>query len=399
MRPAKIIRSAYIFLFIAVLLGCVLRCLSYLDISPFNGAYLLQAHSHTAFLGWAFMLVFGFLTTETSGENNNKRHLYLSYAFLAATAGIVLSFTLTGYSSISIFFLAVHTIFTYLYGFIIFKEWRFDSLFAFTSYRSFLKAAYVFHLLSTLGVILLGVVMNTFGKQSVEYEHAIYFYLHFQYNGFLTFSVLGWVVKELCFEKYVLNELLMKRAFTLLVLSVLFTLYLSFLGHWHRAIYYLIGAVGVILQVAGFTYFIRAFVPSPSLQGRIYLKEFLYTALLCLLLKNMLQAFSAIPVFEDLVFQNRSFIIFYLHLVLLGVLTFSYLFLSLRYLTTRLTKTTIALLIAGFAGMQVCLFLNGFSVWYYGKGLPGYIPTLALFSLLFFLAMSVVLGKVMTLIK
>src|SRR5699024_8001397 len=55
----------------------------------------------------------------------------------------------------------------------------------------FLQGAIVSLILSTFGPFLLGILAGNGLKDSVYFDMSIYFYLHFQYNGWLYFSLIG----------------------------------------------------------------------------------------------------------------------------------------------------------------------------------------------------------------
>lgn len=394
MSSTQLIRSAYIFLLLTLLAGFILRCAPLIGVTGLPWTNLLHTHSHTAFLGWAFLAVMGFLEDELGSEYKKLRG-YVGVSLLVSSAGIFFSFVFTGYSLLSVFFLACYTFSTYVYGFVFLTSTSSCSLFTFTSYRSFLRMAYVFHLISTLSVFLLGIISKTLGKESVEYNHAIYFYLHFQYNGFLGFALIGLLYRYFINQVNINRMQLMQRAYPLLVLSVLFTMYLSFVGGWPRPLYYAIGGIGVVFQVAGFWFFFKAFVPD-SKDKPTAEREFLITALVCLLSKNILQAFSAIPQLTSVIFTNRHFIIFYLHLVMVGIITFLLVVLTHKKLLIIIPKGLAWFIIACFVFMQFFLFLQGFNQWYYGRNFPSYflvISSMGLFVGFIALIVRLVLRK------
>ena len=53
------------------------------------------------------------------------------------------------------------------------------------------KHALWYMVLSSLGPWILGAIMNTLGAESIWYRLSIYFYLHFQYNGWMILGLLG----------------------------------------------------------------------------------------------------------------------------------------------------------------------------------------------------------------
>src|SRR5690606_6051040 len=60
-----------------------------------------------------------------------------------------------------------------------------------TTSMRFARPALLFFGLSTFGPFSLGYLMSQGMSNTVWYNFSIYYYLHFQYNGFFTFGVLA----------------------------------------------------------------------------------------------------------------------------------------------------------------------------------------------------------------
>jgi hypothetical protein len=96
-------------------------------------------------------------------------------------------------------------------------------------------------------------------------------------------------------------------------------------------------------------------------QGRIKLiyNIFMYS----LLLKFILQLLSAAPLFLTTAFYSRDMMIGYIHLVMLGFITFCLFYLSVKNglmsITGRVNTWGLGLFTGGFLFTELCLFING----------------------------------------
>ena len=91
------------------------------------------------------------------------------------------------------------------------------------------------------------------------------------------------------------------------------------------------------------------------------------TSISAFTLKILLQLLSAIPVFIPLAFENRYLIIAYIHLSMIGFVTFfllGKLFLLQWLRLTSLSRLGIGLLLIGFVGSEFILVMNGLAVFF-----------------------------------
>jgi hypothetical protein len=98
-----------------------------------------------------------------------------------------------------------------------------------------------------------------------------------------------------------------------------------------------------------------------------WLKLYLLVFLLSFFLKNILQSLSVIPVFQPYAFNNKLIILAYLHLTLIGAISFLFfaLMIEMKWLLVNLfTKTGSFLLFLGFASTELILTFGGFGLWY-----------------------------------
>ena len=94
---------------------------------------------------------------------------------------------------------------------------------------------------------------------------------------------------------------------------------LSLLWNKPSLIYNFIGGAAALLQLAALVYLCKDL--SGFRASHQWLQHLLKAALAAFVLKLILQAASAFPAIASMAYQNRNFVIAYLHLVLLGVIT------------------------------------------------------------------------------
>ena len=212
---------------------------------------------------------------------------------------------------------------------------------------------------SSIGPLALGPISAMGLKDSVWYNYAIYFYLHFQYNGWFFMAITGLLILGYPdWEES--NRVLLKRSAGYLNLAIVLTLFLSVLGHGNTHWFNLIGGTGAVIQLIVMIKLAGSFVSYHNRPGNIVRERnvvLLKLAMLSLLLKLVLQVFSAFPFLTAFIEGTRGVIIAYLHLVLIGFVSFCILYFYIREKPSGNTDRSIPafsyILIVGF-------FLNEF---------------------------------------
>lgn len=346
------------FLVIASCIGLLLRYHFIHPISWLIFPYWLHAHSHLMFLGWVMnVLYLAFVTNYVPATNARYKKLFV---FLQWNLfGMMIAFPLQGYGLFSISFSTLHTMGIALFTYWLYQDTKHQPI---SASLWLVRKSLLFFLLSAVGPFTLGPLMATGLAQSPWYYSAIYFYLHFQYNGVFVLgcmSLLFYYLEQRGFSFHAQTAIL---SFRLLVAGTILTYALSVLwtspGVWVNSM----GGIGALIQLASLYYFWRTLQPVlPQLKESLTRLSyyFLYCVWLAYLLKLLLQLLSAWPSVALLAYGNRSYIIAYLHLVLIGVVTF---FLIAWYMFTnrlRLKKTSLTVIyvtiMIGFVVLEVVL--------------------------------------------
>ncbi len=302
---------------ILALVGLWLRAYPLFSIGIFTYKNVLHAHSHFAFGGWImpalFLLILKYFpeSSTLSAFRHWKRIVYMT---IGSAYGMLFSFPFQGYGLISVFFSTLSIAAGLYAAFIVRKTTRQQ---VFSTSRSFLRAGFAYFCISAIGPFATGPLI-AMGKAGSEiYYNAIYFYLHFQYNGFFTFLVLAVLYKFIERSRPFNNG---RSVFVLLNLACVPAYALSVLWTGPSLIVYIIGGLAALLQLPAIILLLRDIkVIRWKQQQTGWLFPLAITAFI---VKCVLQVVSAIPAVAQLAFQHRNYIIAYLHLVLIGFISF-----------------------------------------------------------------------------
>ena len=379
----RVIRTGLFFalanLLITEVIGMFLRYIMLYPVNGFIDRYWIHAHSHTGFLGWIFMVlaIMSYSMFLPKNGNINRRMYRVMIYCQIAVLGMVVTFPIMGYAALSILFSTLHMVIALLFVVIFFRNAVKTDLAA-----KFIKAGLVFMVISSLGPLALGPIVVTGMRDTLWYNMAIYFYLHFQYNGWFTMAIFGLLFKLLEQLGLFVDEQKVKLFYRLLVYGIIMTLTLSFLGFGPSPYVRIVGILGAVLQLwAGYLLLRILFLKSDLSQLLVnnWLKWFFGMALFSWLLKIMLQFLSVIPVITDFVYLNRDAIMTYLHLSFLGFSTCFiiglFIFKRHLYITGKVSQLGFLLFLVGVGLMELTIGL---------RSLPQYL-SLEFFSLLNYL--------------
>ena len=357
-------RIALIYFLLIACLGVFLRLIMVVNISA-NYKYLVHTHSHIALLGWVYtalmILIYKMYLSKTKVE---KKYSRLFWWTQMTVIGMLISFPFTGYALFSIVFSTLFLIMSYLFTWLVFKQVP-KAQKERQSYK-FIRVALWYMIISSIGPWALGIIMNTLGSGSNLYRNAIYFYLHFQYNGWFIIALLGsfiYVVEQ-CNCK--IDTRLFRYFFWFFNLGVIATFFISLLWMGQNSWIHGISILGAIFQLIGFGILIKMIFPiwnsmkeksTGLLIFMIRLVSFLLVA------KLILQLLGAFPYFSKIISSNIDFVIGYIHWIFLGVVSLSLLAFLQYFKLIKISKTTILIYIVGFALMEGLLFYKGIVVW------------------------------------
>ena len=382
MKPAWL-KIAFLNLLIVAFLGLFLRWQFVQPTTGINYKYFLHAHSHAALLGWLYSAFFIALLPSYLPENQYRKKIY-SWLFWLSQGSVLcmlISFPIQGYALFSITFSTLHILLSYAFIYHFLKDSKQSELVKTQHHFSFkfIKAALFFLALSSMGPWAMGPIMATGNSFTNIYYNAIYFYLHFQYNGWFSFAALGLFFWLLEHYQVTFNRQKATVFFQLFYWACLPAYLLSVLWTKPDLWVYLIAGISAFMQLVALVLFARisiAFLPQFSSKLHTWTRILMLFAFTAFVLKILMQAVSAIPYFADLTYKLRHFIIGYLHLVLIGFVSlflFAY-FLQLGWLTlkNRWAKIGLVVFFMAFLLTEALLFLQGIFYWTKLGIIPGY---------------------------
>jgi len=347
-------------------IGIILRYKIAYSLPYIDQKYLLHGHSHFAFAGWItqalIALLIGYLSEQT-GKDFFKKYRWLLYGNVVTALGMLLTFPFEGYAFLSILFSTLSIFVFYFFSAIYWADLnRLPS--KNTSHYCF-KTALLCNVVSSIGPFLLAYMLATKHLQQNLYLSSVYFFLHFQYNGWFFFACLGLLFYQL--NKYSIPDIALKKVFFLFAIAFLPSFFLSVLW-WPIPVWlYILVVIAAICQIAGWIQLLSLLRKHviKAIQNSQPLSKFLFVSCgIALSIKLCLQAGSVIPSLSTLAFGFRPIVIGYLHLVLLGVVTLFIIAYSFTYKLIYINKTAgagIIVFVIGIFVNEVLLMIQGIS--------------------------------------
>jgi hypothetical protein len=388
----RFIKVPLIFLFIGSLIGVFLRLQFISPTRGTNYSFFLHGHSHIMFLGWIFNALYIGFTLNHIPENQQRSFRNLFVVLQVLVVGMLVSFPIQGYGLYSILFSTLHTFVAIAFVIKFFKETKVIT----STSVWYARVALVFFLISAAGPFSLGYLMSAGLGQSNWYYFSIYFYLHFQYNGFFLFGILSLLFnllerRHINFKVAEAKSLGILLAFTCIPTYLLSTL-------WANPDYFynIAGGVGALIQMFSLIFLVRITIVNNTGLQKVFNRTsryFLFICLLCFAAKLLLQIISALPAVAQLAYELRPVTIAYLHLVLVGVISLWLLvwFYDSKFLDQRFGQLPILFFLVAFLGMEVCLVLYPWWTKIFGPTFPSAATLTFVFSSLLSLSCLLIL--------
>ncbi|MEQ9306013.1 MAG: hypothetical protein RJQ14_19010, partial [Marinoscillum sp.] len=314
---------------------------------------------------WVFMALYVFLTHAylPKGLLHTKRYSRTFILLQVANVGMLVTFPFMGYAFWSILFSALHAVLAMGFAWVFIRD--VSTGLPERHYRSFqfVKWGLILMVLSNLAPFALGPVSATQGKGDLYYL-LIYFYLHFQYNGWFTFALLGLVFWQLEEQGIGTNNRLLKVGFRLKLFAIFPAYILSALWIDPGSSWYLVAGLAAATQLIGLAYLIVFMIRhiGSLINGESkVLKMLLFAGVLAIGMQHVLMLLSAFPSLAALAFA-RNIVIAYLHMVLLGFVSVWIFFLALKcgfLRASQALKAAFILFLAAFVVTELVLVFQG----------------------------------------
>lgn len=364
----KWLQTSIFSLLIVSAIGIILRYKIAFSLPFIDQKNLLHGHSHFAFAGWITQALMALLVNylaEYGTADAFKKYRFLLYANLLTAYGMLISFPTVGYSFISILFSTLSIFVSYWFAI---KFWKDLNKIKKTIAHAWFKAAIVFNAISSLGAFSLAFMLALHQFNERFYLGSVYFFLHFQYNGWFFFACMGLLSNRIV--SFFTDTRKLSNIFSFFIYSSIPAYFLS--APWIQISVwaYWVVVAAAIAQIVGWTLLISSIKTKrddiKQQIGSFSFRVFMLVGI-ALIIKLLLQALSVIPSLSKLAFGFRPIVVGYLHLVLLGVIT---LFL-LNYIITYTAKqnstlrTGMIVFIIGILLNELALMTQGIGDLYY----------------------------------
>lgn len=362
------IRWSLLSFLIVSLFGATMRYKIGFEFPYFDQKNLQHAHSHFAFSGWITQTLWVFLVllikNNLSG-NRIKTYNTILLANLICSYGMLVSFTIQGYDIFSITCSSLSIILSIVFVFSYLQDIKFINPQA----GNYIKAALCFNIISALGTAALCYMMATKQISQHYYLSSVYWYLHFQYNGWFLFASIGLFI---AYVKHIMpNYNHSKNIFYLWVFSCLPAFGLSVLWlHIPLWLYIIIIAASVAQLIAWVIFLVElkkhAFI---NKQNFFNTSNLIFIIIgIAITIKLLLQLGSTIPEVSKLAFGFRPIVIAYLHLVFLLIISLflvNYLIIKKLIILNTYTIIGLILFITGIILNEVVLTVQGIASFSY----------------------------------
>jgi hypothetical protein len=212
--------------------------------------------------------------------------------------------------------------------------------------------------ISTFGALALGPLAASGLQATYWYYSSLFLYLHFQYNGFYLFSAIG-IVLSMLKQKGVLfpadrvqfiRRLLFYSCFPAYLLSIL----------WIEpglAVVLIAGGAAIVQCLAASLLWSMARADWKKIRNSVSTatSQLLMAGAICFAIKNLLQVGSGIPALAKFISQIRFFILAYLHLVLIGVISFWILAWMADIMKRNIPRSALYCLVTGFIVTEIAM--------------------------------------------
>jgi len=388
--PRIFVHFSLIFFILTALSGVIMRVFPFY---PFDGipyTNILHGHSHLAILGWAFLGVFTvFLSVGWPSIRQKKQAAAIVCTLFITSLIMFAAFLYEGYALYSIIMSTAHIFVEYWAAVFMYRQLK---NLGSKSGQLFMKGALAALIISSIGPFALGYISASGLRESQLFDMAIYFYLHFQYNGWLYLALLGLFAIVMDMKQIPIRVSFLKLGFWIYFISLFPGYFLNVLWADLGEEAHVLSIIGSIGQWIGTICIIFAFKKvwkSLRIEYSKFTVSFLWITFFLLFLKSSMELGLISPKLAELVYETRSVIIGYLHFTLLGFVSF---FILVQYQMQRIIelKNGFMLFFAGFFINEILLFSQGLLEWMNMDGVPFLTHGLLLASVLLLLGILMI---------
>lgn len=378
MDTRKYIHWSFIYFLITIFLGVILRFAYIFDFN-FEYRYIVHTHSHMALLGWVYTILTSLISYFFIEEKYKKIYHKIFIFTQISIWGMLFTFPLQGYGLFSIIFSSLFVFSSYVFSYFFLKNVKYKTNIS----LHFIRWAIWFLIISSIGIWAMPVILVKLklDRFSEWYNSAIYFFLHFQYNGWFITVLMGLLLREI--EQQLPLQSKINKYFYLYLIGTLGTVCLSWTGLFQKTFLYIIGGISAVLLLISILKISYLYFKSNK-------KNYLLSIfIIFLIIKTILLFLTSFPQVVQLFFNNKSLIISYLHFTFLGVVTFGVLYFLSKQMLIDYPNWTISLYMTAFFSTELLITYKGVSEWRKWILVENYYNLLALFSFIFFIPVLV----------
>jgi hypothetical protein len=334
---------------VVALLGFILRSKMVFDLPEINFLNLLDAHFHFAFGAWITLALMLLLVHELLPDpvNNGPAYRWIFAGLVFTSFVILLSTVFNNVRLLTTFFSSLYILITWFFSWVFLTH--LSTADVNKTVRLLSVSAIGSLVLSSAGPIILIYLHEIRSTQPFFFRDAQYLYLHLQYNGFFTLAIFALVFHKLYPR---ISTSVQQRFYyfsVLLCVSILPSLFLSFLWQDPNILFRIIAIIGSILIFISVAWFIvfasRLFEMLNLVEPAV--RYIVVLSVSAFILKMILLGLTIFTPVGNAVFGDRPIIIGFLHLVFLGFVSSFVLawYLQIRILNPAIKLTNYALFI------------------------------------------------------
>lgn len=318
-HPNRWVNVSIISLCTVGLLGLLLRSKIAFAIPFVNYNHLAEAHSRFTFSGWVTLALLFLMVRELLPGSQRLRKYHMLFACISVTSWILLIvFLWKGYNTLSIivssFFVLLTYIFSYVYVTDILRARLSQGV------RWLAASSMICLVISSFGLFIIDYIYFNRSFEAFLYRDSLFTYLHFQYNGFFSLAIMA------LFLNYIKGSIpdpakrSMNHFTVVLLISVIPSLFLSYLWQDPNTLFRIIAIAGSIFVLGACVLFVKTIllIKSTFIKEKPVIRFLMFISMGSFALKLFLQCFTIFPVIGNAIFGNRPIIMGFLHLVFLG---------------------------------------------------------------------------------
>lgn len=302
--------------------GLLIRSKMVFDMPFIDYNRLVETHGHFAFMGWATFTLLTLMIYELPGELYYKKiYQFMLMLFFLCSWAILFTSPFESCKSISEYISFFYILLTYVFSWIFIRDIL--KINASGTVKLLSISSLLSLVLSSVGIIMSTYLFAVKSLNAILYRDAMFGYLHMQYNGFFTLAVFALIYNKIIQNTTHPSRRTIHGFAVMLSLSIIPSMFLTFLWHQTNLLLHILSATGFILLLLSLILF---FISAPLLlhEFRMITPAIRYMAVLSIsafIIKVFLQSLTFFSSVNVLVFGNRPMIMGFLHLVFLGFIT------------------------------------------------------------------------------